>query len=109
MTAIRHIVFDIGGVLVHYDAELPFLRLIPDAAERQWFLQNVCTSPWNIEQDRGRSWDDAEAELLTAHPGHATTPRRNCSPRTPDTPKTSATSAGTGSKWCRTRMTRASA
>ena len=71
MTAIRHIVFDIGRVLVHYDPELPFLRLIPDAAERQWFLQNVCTSPWNIEQDRGRSWEDAEAELLAAHPGHA--------------------------------------
>ena len=36
MTAIRHIVFDIGRVLIHYDPELPFLRLIPDAAERRW-------------------------------------------------------------------------
>ena len=71
MTAIRHIVFDIGGVLIHYDRELPFLRLIPDAAERRWFLENVCTSPWNIEQDRGRSWEEAEAELLAIHPGHA--------------------------------------
>jgi len=71
MTEIRHIVFDIGRVLIHYDAELPFLRLIPDAAERRWFMENVCTSPWNIEQDRGRSWEEAEAELLAVHPGHA--------------------------------------
>lgn len=70
MTEIRHIVFDIGRVLVHYDAELPFVRLIPDAAERRWFLDNVCTSPWNIEQDRGRSWEEAEAELLALHPTH---------------------------------------
>lgn len=71
MTDIRHIVFDIGRVLVHYDAELPFLALIPDAEERRWFFENVCTSPWNIEQDRGRTWEDAEAELLATHPEHA--------------------------------------
>lgn len=71
MTEIRHIVFDIGRVLVHYDAELPFVRLIPDPDERKWFFDNVCTSPWNIEQDRGRTWEEAEAELLAIHPGQA--------------------------------------
>lgn len=71
MTEIRHIVFDIGRVLIHYDAELPFLRLIPDADDRKWFFDNVCTSPWNIEQDRGRTWEEAEAELLARHPEHA--------------------------------------
>ena len=30
MTDIRHIVFDIGRVLIHYDPNLPFRRLIPD-------------------------------------------------------------------------------
>lgn len=71
MTEIRHIVFDIGKVLVHYDPALPFARLIPDEGERRWFFANVCTSDWNIEQDRGRSWEDAEALLIAAHPGHA--------------------------------------
>lgn len=70
MTEIRHIVFDIGEVLIHYDPQLPFRRLIPDDAERQWFFDNVCTSPWNIEQDRGRTWEEAEAELLAVHPDH---------------------------------------
>src|SRR5690606_39010914 len=71
MNEIRHIVFDIGRVLIHYDPDLPFRRLIPDAAERKWCFDNACTSDWNIEQDRGRAWDAAEAELLALHPGHA--------------------------------------
>ena len=71
MTEIRHIVFDIGKVLIHYDPDLPFRRLIPDAEQRRWFLDNVCTNDWNVEQDRGRTWPDAEALLIERHPGHA--------------------------------------
>ncbi|MCM2440874.1 HAD family phosphatase [Agrobacterium vitis] len=68
MAEIRHIVFDIGKVLIHYDPNLPFSRIIPDAKERQWFFDNVCTHDWNIEQDRGRTWADAEALLIAEHP-----------------------------------------
>lgn len=68
MTDIRHIVFDIGKVLIHYDPELPFRRLIPDEAKRAWFLSEVCNSAWNIEQDRGRPWAEAEALLIARHP-----------------------------------------
>ncbi|MDF1632179.1 HAD family phosphatase [Mycoplana sp. MJR14] len=68
---IRHIVFDIGRVLIHYDPHIPFSRLIPDDAERNWFFANVCTHDWNLEQDRGRSWEDAEALLITDYPDHA--------------------------------------
>ncbi|MBZ9739207.1 MULTISPECIES: HAD family hydrolase [unclassified Mesorhizobium] len=71
MTEIRHIVFDIGKVLIHYDPNIPFSRLIPDAGERQWFFDNVCTHDWNLEQDRGRTWQEAEALLIADHPGHA--------------------------------------
>ncbi len=65
---IDHIVFDIGKVLIHYDPNIPFSRLIPDAAERKWFFENVCTHDWNVEQDRGRTWADAEALLIEVHP-----------------------------------------
>ncbi len=68
MTPIRHVVFDIGGVLLHWDPEIPFRSLIPDDGDRQWFLEKVCSPAWNIEQDRGRSWKDAEAALIDAHP-----------------------------------------
>ncbi|TAN00728.1 MAG: HAD family phosphatase [Rhizobiaceae bacterium] len=71
MTEIRHIVFDIGKVLVHYDPNLPFCRLIPDDGERRWFFDNVCTHEWNVEQDRGRGWEEAEARLIADFPDHA--------------------------------------
>src|SRR5215471_21807976 len=71
MTEIRHIVFDIGKVLIHYDPNHAFSRLIPDAEERKWFFDNVCTHDWNLEQDRGRTWEEAEALLIAEHPGHA--------------------------------------
>ena len=71
MTEIRHIVFDIGKVLIHYDPDLPFSRLIPDRGRRRWFFDNVCTSDWNIEQDRGRSWNEAEALLIERYPDEA--------------------------------------
>jgi 2-haloacid dehalogenase len=67
---IDHIVFDIGKVLIHYDPDIPFSRLIPDETERKWFFDNVCTHDWNIEQDRGRTWDEAEALLIETHPAH---------------------------------------
>jgi 2-haloacid dehalogenase len=69
MTEIRHIVFDIGRVLLHWDPELPYRELIPDEERRRWFLDTVCTGQWNQEQDRGgRSWPEAEAELIADYP-----------------------------------------
>ena len=65
---VNHIVFDIGKVLIHYDPSLPYQRLIPDAEDRKWFFENVCTHDWNIEQDRGRTWEEAEALLIDTHP-----------------------------------------
>lgn len=65
---IQHIVFDIGKVLIHYDPHIPFSRIIPDEEERNWFFAHVCTHDWNIEQDRGRNWAEAEELLLAEHP-----------------------------------------
>ena len=68
---IDHVVFDIGRVLIHYDPDLGYRDRIPDATERTFFLSEVCSPDWNIEQDRGRSWVDAEAEAIARHPGRA--------------------------------------
>lgn len=68
MPEIKHIVFDIGRVLIHYDPNIPYARLIPDEDQRRWFLETVCTNAWNLEQDRGRSWEEAEALLIAQHP-----------------------------------------
>ncbi len=68
MKPIDHIVFDIGQVLLHYDPHLAFLDLIPNEAERAHFLTEVCSHDWNMEQDRGRPWGEAEAILIERWP-----------------------------------------
>ncbi|MEM8551322.1 MAG: HAD-IA family hydrolase [Pseudomonadota bacterium] len=65
---VSHLVFDIGRVLLHWDPELPYRRLIPDPQERAFFLNQVCNGDWNAEQDRGRAWADGEAVAIKAHP-----------------------------------------
>ncbi|WP_319519327.1 HAD family phosphatase [uncultured Martelella sp.] len=70
-TEIRHIVYDIGHVLVHYDPHVPFSRIIPDPEKRARFFAEVCTNAWNHEQDRGRPWPEAEAEAIARHPEEA--------------------------------------
>ncbi|MCY0094190.1 HAD family hydrolase [Hoeflea ulvae] len=68
---VRHIVFDIGKVLIHYDPNIPFSRLIPDETERREFFDKICTQDWNLEQDRGRDWGEAEALLIEQFPDKA--------------------------------------
>lgn len=68
LTDIHHYVFDIGRVLVHYDPDIVYQAIIPDEDERRWFFENVCTHEWNLEQDRGRSWEQAEEILIDEHP-----------------------------------------
>lgn len=71
MTIPRHIVFDIGKVLIRYDPHRGLRQVIPDRGEREWFLHTVCTEDWNLEQDRGRPWSEAEAELIVRWPDQA--------------------------------------
>lgn len=68
MTEIRHIVFDIGHILIHYDPHLAYLDILPDPTEREAFFKAVNIGDWNLEQDRGRSWTVAEDELIAMHP-----------------------------------------
>jgi 2-haloacid dehalogenase len=65
------VVFDLGGVLIDWDPRHLYRALFVDDEEgMEWFLANVTTPAWNAEQDRGRSWDDAVAELIERHPEH---------------------------------------
>jgi len=63
---VKAVVFDVGGVLVDWDPRHLY-RPYFDGHEAlmEHFLENVCTPAWNVEQDRGRPWDEATA-LLTA-------------------------------------------
>lgn len=71
-TAIRAVVFDLGGVLIDWDPRHLYRGLFPgDDAAMERFLAEVVTQEWNAEQDAGRTWQEA-VDLLTAeHPHHA--------------------------------------
>lgn len=64
------VIFDFGNVLVGWDPENLYRRLIPDAAERKAFLRDICSPAWNLEQDRGRPWSQAIDLLVAEHPQH---------------------------------------
>jgi 2-haloacid dehalogenase len=66
----RAVVFDVGGVLLDWDPRHLFRHVIADEAEREWFLRDVVSPEWNLEQDRGRLWADAVAEAIARHPEH---------------------------------------
>jgi 2-haloacid dehalogenase len=64
------VVFDIGGVLMDWSPDYLYADLIPDEQERSWFLTEVTTREWNHQQDAGRPWAEAVAELTALHPEH---------------------------------------
>jgi 2-haloacid dehalogenase len=66
----KTVVFDVGNVLLRWDPRHLYRRIFDDEAEMEWFLGNVCTHDWNVEQDRGRDWDEAVALLVKDHPRH---------------------------------------
>ncbi len=63
------VVFDVGGVLVDWNPNYLYNKVIQAEERRKWFLETVCNGEWNSKQDSGRSWQDAEEELLNEFPG----------------------------------------
>jgi 2-haloacid dehalogenase len=59
----------LGNVLIGWEPRALYRKLFVDREdEMEWFLANVCTPAWNLEQDRGRSFASAVAELTAQHP-----------------------------------------
>lgn len=71
MILIEAVIFDFGGVLVDWNPEHLYRKLISDPVQRHWFLTEVCSPAWNYEQDRGREWSEAIALKVAEHPQHA--------------------------------------
>lgn len=67
-----NIVFDLGMVLIEWDPRHLYRKVFADEAKMEWFLANVCHGAWNLEQDRGRPWDEAIADAIARHPEHET-------------------------------------
>jgi len=66
----RSVVFDLGGVLIHWDPRLLYRKLLPseDAVER--FLASVCPPEWNERMDAGLPLEQGLAERIERFPHH---------------------------------------
>jgi 2-haloacid dehalogenase len=62
------IVFDLGKVLLEWDPRHLYRDIFADPDEMERFLAEVTHSAWNLEQDRGRPWDEAIAEAIGRAP-----------------------------------------
>lgn len=71
VTPIDTVVFDIGYVLLDWDPRYLYRKIFVDPGEMEHFLAHVCTPAWNLLQDSGRPWADAEAEAIARDPGSA--------------------------------------
>jgi len=70
MAKIRTVVFDIGGVLIDWNPRHLFRKVFDSGEEMEWFLANVCTYEWNVQQDGGKLFSVATAELQEKFPGY---------------------------------------
>ncbi|CAG4927788.1 HAD family hydrolase [Paraburkholderia saeva] len=70
--AIKAVVFDFGGVLIDWSPQYLYRTLIPDEAERRWFLTHVCAMDWVIQQDGGQTIEEGTAERVAKFPEHET-------------------------------------
>jgi 2-haloacid dehalogenase len=66
--SIDTVVFDIGCVLLDWDPRYLYRKIFADPEAMERFLAEVCTPAWNVQQDGGRPWADAEAEAIARHP-----------------------------------------
>lgn len=65
---IKNIVFDLGGVLVNWDPIHLYRKIFDDETKAVEFLQRVCTYEWNLEQDRGRTLEEATESKIQEFP-----------------------------------------
>lgn len=67
-SAIEAVAFDLGGVLIDWDARYLYRSLLPDDAAVAAFLEEVGFDEWNTALDAGRDWDEAIEWLSARHP-----------------------------------------
>jgi 2-haloacid dehalogenase len=65
---ITTIIFDLGGVLIDWNPRYLYRKIFKTEEEVTWFLNNICTSEWNDQQDAGRSFEEATRELIEKYP-----------------------------------------
>jgi 2-haloacid dehalogenase len=71
VNSIKNIVFDLGKVLIDHSPEYVYFdEFKGDSEKMNWFLENVCTSDWNLQQDAGRTIEEANLSKISAFPAY---------------------------------------
>jgi 2-haloacid dehalogenase len=65
---VEAVAFDLGGVLVDWNASYLYSSLLPDGEAINAFLAEVGFVEWNEALDAGRDWDEAVDWLGARHP-----------------------------------------
>lgn len=71
ISAQKTVVFDVGNVLLHWDAKRVYRDVFETDAQIDKFFCEIGFDAWNMAQDAGRSWADGVAKASAAHPKHA--------------------------------------
>lgn len=64
----KAIIFDFGGVLIDWNPKYLYKKLFKREEEMLHFLDTICTSEWNEEQDAGRPIDEGTTLLVQRFP-----------------------------------------
>ncbi len=67
----KDIVFDLGGVMIDWEPRHLYRKIFTSAEEMEWFLTQVFTPQWNMQQDAGRPFAEATALLKKQYPDYA--------------------------------------
>ncbi|MGB5499623.1 MAG: HAD family phosphatase [Maribacter sp.] len=69
MGTIDTIIFDLGGVLIDWNPKYVYRNVFDGNEEKvDWFLNNICTSEWNVAHDAGRSLKEGTDLLVNQYP-----------------------------------------
>jgi 2-haloacid dehalogenase len=71
MTNPTRVVFDIGNVLLDWEPRVLYRKIFQTEAEVEAFLRDILPPEWNLAQDKGRSWAEAEAVQIALYPEYA--------------------------------------
>ncbi len=69
--AIKAIIFDLGGVVFEWNPRNLYRRYFGGPEEMEAFLIEINFAAWNAQQDKGRPWAQAAAELSAQFPHRA--------------------------------------
>ena len=67
-----NVVFDLGNVLIDWNPRYLYRKLLPNEAEVERFLNEICTDEWNVRMDAGLPMAEGIAEKVQEFPEHET-------------------------------------